>query len=402
MKPQAYDPDWAFHTALRSQAARWQRQQLLDAAQLAAVEAAYPLDYYRPVWPLRVGLFLFTWLGLAMAGGLAFLLTDYSPFAGGLLYAATCFGVLHLVIKERRFYHCGADNALLYAGLGTVGSLIFYIFSEFVWESHYYSHFSLANGYFAVPLLLVLLLLVAAAFRYADALVTAAAFATLLQLVTLAGMQSAWGQALLPFLIMGTAVGVLALYRTLALRLAGTSLADYYASCLLMLKVLALAVLYLGGNYLVVREGNAELRHASVSEQIPFALIFYILTASIPILYITLGLRRADRPLLLMGLLTLAFSLFTLRYYRSVLPPEIAAVAAGTFLTVAAGALLRALRPAHFGFTSLPDDEPRYFNLENLIQAQTAYTPTPGGAPATGGFEFGGGQSGGGGATGQF
>ena len=66
---------------------------------------------------------------------------------------------------------------------------------------------------------------------------------------------------------------------------------------------------------------------------------------------------------------------------------------------VAAGALLRTLRPARFDLTSLPDDEPRHFNLENLIHAQMAHAPS---APATGSFEFGGGQLGGGGATGPF
>jgi uncharacterized membrane protein YgcG len=81
------------------------------------------------------------------------------------------------------------------------------------------------------------------------------------------------------------------------------------------------------------------------------------------------------------------------------MPPEVAAVVAGLLLTGLAGTLLRALRPARFGLTSLPDDEPRHFNLENLIQAQTAHAPA---APAGGSFEFGGGQSGGGGATGQF
>lgn len=95
----------------------------------------------------------------------------------------------------------------------------------------------------------------------------------------------------------------------------------------------------------------------------------------------------------------LAFSIFTLRCYRSLLPPEITAVLAGAVLPITAGALLRALRSARFGLTSLPDDEPRHFNFENLIQAQTALAPS---APATGSFEFGGGQSGGGGATGQF
>ena len=398
MKLRAYNPEWAFHTALRERAARWQHQQLLSAAQLAAIETAYPLVYYRPVWPLRVGLFLFAWLGLGMASGFAFFLTGYSPLAAGMLYCAACFLLLELLIRDRRLYHCGADNALLYAGLGAAGGLIFYVFFTHVWPISLAQHLTLGNGYLALPLLLLLALLLAAALRYADALVTAAAFGTTLLLMAIAGLQGTLGQALLPFLMMATASGALALYRTLARRVAGTPLADYYAACFLTLKVLALTVFYLGGNYLVVREGNAALHSLSTSVQVPFAPVFYVLTAGIPLLYIVLGLRRADRPTLLVGLLMLVFSLYTLRHYRSLLPPEVAAVVGGVILTLLAGALLRALRPALFGFTSLPDDEPRYFNLENLIQTQTAHAP----AAPVGGFEFGGGQSGGGGATGQF
>jgi hypothetical protein len=399
MKLQAYDTAWAFGTALCTRVARWQRQQLLSSAQQADIEAAYPLDYYRPAWPLSVGLFIFTWLGLAMAGGFSFLITGNSPFAAGVLYCAACFGVLELLIRERRFYHAGPDNALLYSGLGAASGLVLYVFSEFIRPERQYYDFGLTSGYLAAPLLIILVVLAFAVLRYADALVTAAAFFTILLLVVIAALQSNLGQALLPFLLMGTAATVLVLRRVVARRLAGTHLADYYATCLLVLKVLGLAVFYLGGNYLVVREGNAELHHLMASEQVPFALLFYVFTAGIPFLYITWGLRRADRATLLLGLLALAFSLFTLRHYRSLLPPEIAALAAGVVLVVLAGALLRALRPARFGLTSLPDDEPQHFNLENLIQAQTAHAPA---APAAGGFEFGGGQSGGGGATGQF
>ena len=399
MKLRAYDPEWAFRTALRERAARWQHQQLLSTAQLAVIEAAYPLVYYRPAWPLCVGLFLFAWLGLSMAGGFSFLLTGNFPFAAAVVYGAACFAVLEMLIRERRFYHCGADNALLYAGLGAVGGLILYVFSTYVWPISLSEHFTLGSGYLAPPLLLLLALLLAAALRYADALVTAAAFGTMLLLVTITGLQSPLGQALLPFLMIATAAGALALHRTLARRVAGTPLADYYGACLLTLKVMTLAVFYLGGNYLVVREGNAALHSLPISVQVPFAPIFYVLTAGTPLLYIVLGLRRADRPTLLVGLLALVFSLYTLRHYHSLLPPEVAAVVGGIILTLLAGTLLRILRPARFGFTSLPDDEPRYFNHENLIQAKTAHSPA---APATGGFEFGGGQSGGGGATGQF
>jgi hypothetical protein len=395
MPLQAYKPEWAFSTALRERAARWQRQQLLSPMQLAAIEAAYPLDYYRPVWPLRVGLFLFAVLGLSMAGGFSALITGYSPLAATILHCFACFTVLELLIKSRRFYHAGADNALLYTGLATAIGLVVYISYEYIWPIHLNLHFT--PVYAIVPLLFILGLTLAATVRYADALVAAVATGVALLLVAIISIHIPFGLELLPFLAMGTAAGLLAIQRALVRRLAGTQLADYYANCLLMLKVLGLAILYLGGNYLVVREGNATLHSNSASEQVPFAPVFYVLTAGIPLLYITLGLRRADRPLLLMGLLALAFSIFTLRHYRSLMPPEIAAVAAGVVFTVVAGSLLRALRPARFGLTSLPDDEPRHFDLENLIQAQTAHVTS---APV--GFEFGGGQTGGGGATGQF
>ena len=393
----AYKPEWAFFTALRNRAARWQHQQLLSPEQLTAIEATYPLDYYRPVWALRVALFLFTLLGLSMTGSATFMFTHNSPLAAAMVHSAVCFVILELLIKQSRFYHAGVDNALLYTGLATAVGLTAYVSYEYIWPVHLGQQFSPA--YAIMPLLLALGMLLAAIVRYADALVTAAATGTALLLAALIIVLIPFGILLLPFLMMAAAGGLLALRRRLARRLAGTHLADYYASCLLMLKVLGLVVLYLAGNYLVVREGNAELEHDLVSTQIPFAPVFYILTAGIPLVYIGLGLRRADRTLLLMGLLALAFSVFTLRHYRSLLPPEVAAVAAGLLLTLLAGALLRALRPARFGLTSLPDDEPRHFNLENLIQAQTAHAPS---APASGGFEFGGGQSGGGGATGQF
>ena len=396
MNWQAYHPDWAFHTALRTRAARWQRQQLLSPAQLAAIEAAYPLPYYQPVWPVRVGLFIFTWIGLAMAGGFLALLTEgHYPFATGLVCGLACFGALELLIRERRFYHAGPDNALLYAGLGIAMGLIFYVFFKGGgWNT---SAFNLANTF--LPLMLVLILLLAAVVRYADVLATAAACVAVLLLVVLAAATIPPAILLLPFLVMAMAGAALLGRHPISRRLAGSALADYYANCLLVVKLLALTVFYLGGNYLVVRESYAELRHEFTSTQIPFAPVFYAFTAGVPLLYIWLGLRRADRPTLLLGLLALAFSLFTLRHYHSLLPPEIAALAGGLMLTVAAGTLLRYLRPARFGLTSLPDDEPRHFNLENLIQAQTAHAPT---APAAGSFAFGGGHSGGGGATGQF
>ena len=399
---QAYDPVWAFAANLREQAARWHRQALLDATQLAAIETAYPLPFYRPVWALRFGLFFFSWVGAAMATGFIalFVISSLGDKRGALIFlaallAAACFGVLEAIIRTTKVYRAGPDNLLLYYGLGAIGTFI-----SLVFDKDPFTNGETQNPVdLMLPLSITLTVLVGCVVRYADALVALLAVANTLALVCIIAIQSTWGTTLLPFIVVGSAVGLLLLYRTLSQRLAASVLADYYGSCLLMLKIGALVLLYLGGNYLMVREGNAALLQLETSTQVAFALLFYAFTALMPLVYIALGLRRADRTLLLMGLLTLAFSIFTLRYYRSVLPPEVAAVLAGTFLTALAGLGLRYLRPARFGLTSEPDDEPRHFDLENLIQAQTAHAP---GAPASGGFEFGGGHSGGAGAEGTY
>lgn len=175
----------------------------------------------------------------------------------------------------------------------------------------------------------------------------------------------------------------------------------YYRPSLLVLRALALAGFYLAGNYLIVREGNAELAGGyGPSPQVPLAPIFYLLTAAIPLLYLYLGLRRHDWLVLLVGVLAVAFSIFTVRYYHAIMPPELAATLAGLVLIGLSLAALRYLRTPRHGLTAAADDEATpHFNLESLVMAQTAHVPA---APTETGFQFGGGQSGGGGADSSY
>lgn len=400
MQLKAYDPTWAWHLLLRAQADRWQRRELLSAAQHAAIVAAYPLDYYRPAWPLRVALFFFTWLAISMGCGFAYPLFDLASDGGFPLmvliaaFCGGCFLVLELSIRSKKLFRAGVDNAMLYAALLAGVGLIFYVFTNGAPTAG--ADASLFAAFWPIgALLFTLALLLAAVVRYADAVVLVVAFVVFLALVAFVALfvHAAVGRAGLPFLLMLAAAAVYKLQQ----RFAARPDAYYYHSCLSTAKALALVFFYLAGNYFIVREGNAQLGNFA-SQQIPLAPLFYVLTAIIPLAYVVWGLRRHDRLLLLIGLLGLAFSLFTLRYYRSLLPPEIAATLGGAVLVAVAGATLRYLRPARHGLTSLPDDEPQHFNLESLVVAQTASVP---GAP-TPGFAFGGGQSGGGGATGQF
>ena len=333
MSLQAYPAAWADEEVTRAAADRWQRRGLLTPAQQAAIAAAYPLRYYRPHNWIRLLLLVATLLGAASGLGFLLLVTqaDFQAgtYAATILLAATA--LLEVLIKHSGHYRSGVDNALLYVAVLAWGSLLYELLNR-----------DLATPFFSISwLLLVLVVLLVALVRYADPVVAAACFAVALWLAVLVLMKSGPGRLLLPFGLMAIAGALLVALRQLPAR------ADYYyyRSAGLVLRALGLAGLYLAGNYLLVREGHARLLSSGgPPEQVALAPLFYVLTASVPVAYIGLGLRRHDRLLLGVGLLALAFSFFTLRYYRSLLPPEIAATLGGLVLLVGALAALRYLR----------------------------------------------------------
>ena len=390
MNLKAYPESWATNDACRAAAARWQRQGLLSPVQRSAIEAASPSDYFQPVWWLRVGLFLAACFGISSAAGFLVLLTEFKgPLATGIVLLLGSVATLELFIRSSRHYRSGLDNALLYTALLAWGFVVGYSLADSTFDS-------LASRWLWGWLLLVLAALVLALLRYADALVAAATFAVALALLANLLLQSSWGRLLLPFAGMAAAGALLLALRPVPAR------ADYwyYRSAYLTLRALALAVLYLAGNYLVVREGNAALLGGgSPSAEIPFAGLFWFFTFAVPLLYLVLGLRRHDRLLLWLGVLALAFSVFTVRIYHSLLPPALAATLAGTVLLAVALLALRYFRTPRHGLTAQADDEVRPpVNLESFITLETAHVAA---APVPG-FEFGGGHTGGGGAEGQY
>ena len=391
MNVKAYPPAWAQGAALRAAAGQWRRRGLLTPDQQTAIEAAHPADYYRPNNWLRVILFGATLLGAG--SGLSFFASvtgfKLSPTVYSILMALAAVIALELIIKNARHYRSGVDNALLYSALLAWGFFLAYALRHVLSDS-------LSSPMLWLWLLPMLLALLVALVRYADPAVAAATFVAALALLADMLLQSGVGRLLLPFAVMAAAGALLVALWRLPAR------ADYfyYRSAGLVLQVLDLATFYLAGNYLVVREGNAELLGGGrPSAEIPLAGLFWVFTAGIPLLYIGLGLRRHDRLPLTMGMLALGFSVFTLRHYHSLLPPAVAATLGGAVLLAGALAALRYLRTPHHGFTAAPDEEAGFsLNLETFITAQTAHAPA---APEAG-FQFGGDRSGGGGAEGRF
>ena len=387
MSTKAYPAAWADDEATRTAADRWQRRGLLTPAQQAAIDAAHPVGYYRPHNWIRLLLLIATLFGAASGLGFLLLATEFKCSSGvyAALVALAAIALLEVIVKRSQHYRSGVDNALLYIAVVAWGCLVY----ELTDNAFSLSFISITW------LLLVLAVLLAALVRYADPVVAAACFIAALWLAALILMHSKLGRLLLPFGLMAIVGALLLALRQLPAR------ADYYyyRSAGLVLRALGLAGLYLAGNYLLVREGHAALlTSGGPSGQVALAPLFYLLTAGIPLVYIGLGLRRHDRLLLTVGLLTLAFSLFTLRYYRSLLPPEIAATLGGLLLLLGALAALRYLRTPRHGLTAEADEStPPQFNLESMVVAQTVHVAAP-----EAGYEFGGGQSGGGGAEGSY
>ncbi|GAA4012100.1 hypothetical protein GCM10022408_25860 [Hymenobacter fastidiosus] len=407
MNRKAYNEQGIFNRLVQPTVRRWCKSGLISAEQAQAIRPAFASGFYRPHLFVRIALFLFTGFAGLAASSLVFLFVNESLTVGNqafelrllpgcLIAGAGAYFLLEQLIRTHHLYRSGTDNALLYLALGYWLTALG-LFYGIVFRQALDFDLLMARGLLALLLLPGWLLLLAAVVRYADPLVSVGAYGLYLVIIAVFTLQFSLGKALLPFVLMLAAAGSYQLVRRLTRR----SDYLYYRTCLRIAKALSLGCFYLGGNYLVVREANAALNDLPTSIQISFAPLFYLFTAAIPLVYLTLGLRRADRIFLCTGLLTLAFSLYTYRFYRQLLPPEWALTLGGALLVLLAGGAMRYLRTPKHGLTAEPADrpDPELLNLESLALAHVAESgrqvPEPG-------FRFGGGSSGGGGAEGRY
>ena len=278
------------------------------------------------------------------------------------------------MIKDKQHYKSGADAALLWISGGClIGGFTILLGNDISITALAY---------------VVLLLSTYFTLRFADTLFAIVAFLALLYCTFNLFMHT---RLFLPFLMMGVSFGV---YYVM-----GRIKAKYHANCLLAIRVCALLTLYLGGNYFVIRQVN-EAFYDDAS--LPAAGMFWISTVIIPLVYIYLGLRKKDRVLLRSGLILIAAIVFTVRYYHSVAPLEIAMTVGGLIMILFAYSIMRYLKAPKHGFTAEPEEDENpleALQIESLVIAQT-FHQAPG--PGKDQFDFGGGSGSGGGASGEF
>lgn len=180
---------------------------------------------------------------------------------------------------------------------------------------------------------------------------------------------------------------------------------NYHYKGVLLANSFCLILFYLSCNYLTVRELSVMLLGNKIhpGEDIPFAFFFYAFTIIVPIVYLAQAIKTKDRIMLWISFLAIGFSIYTIRFYYSVLPIEVALTLGGLVLFTLAYLSTKKLKDNESGLTFKPDrinNSNAFLNAEMLIVAsQFGLKPeTPNESP----MEYGGGGFSGGGSGGSF
>ena len=395
----AYNEQWIYNREILAQAERWYRQKLLSDEQIAAVRQVYPVGFRQTNSFIEIGLFLFTTVAILAS----YLLP--SSIVSGLLSDQTTYGIFNvafgigvgivgqLLINRRLLYRNGIDNAFVAT---LVGFLAFGL-NQF-----------LPNGLsVATHCLVTLPLLVLVLWYYGDTLIGFFALATFYTFIFDKLIKYSWGKDVLPFAMMGVS---LLLYLAVRQIIRQNPKQVYYTDPLNLAQWIALIVLAASGNYFVVRELNGLLLETSlirsrqlVAPEIGLSWLFWLLTFTIPTIYLWQGLLKKNRMLIILGVLGWIAAVMTLHEYIALVPLNVALAIGGFVLIGIAVAGIQYLRPGtpdrlQLGFTDVPDDDSPNDLLNNMgtlasIQATTDAQHTPRNDVRFGGGEFGGGGS---------
>ncbi|GLU52440.1 hypothetical protein [Dyadobacter frigoris] len=372
-----YNETWIINLNIQNISQSWLKKNLITLKQLEQITTDFPESFYKPGIFVKTGLFLFTILAGSFFSGFISLFflensTDKIFTVISIVCAICYFFALEYAIKDRKLFHSGIDNALLYMAAVAALVPVFLTFDHLkIWQ--YCLIVLIVNSFLVI--------------RYADILIAFISVAALYVMFANIILASPQLKPILPFCLM--------LISAIIYFLNQADYGLYYKNCQLVIKTVALMVFYLGGNYYVVREGNALLADllTPIAPQIPFSALFYILTTTIPLTYIYFGLKNKDRILLITGLLTTAFSAFTYRYYFDIIPMEIILILAGFVLIILTISCIYYFKTARFGLSDEKSEGQNIANLEALLIAHQF-----GQAPTGDHLNFGGGDFGGGGA----
>jgi uncharacterized membrane protein YgcG len=374
----AYNSDELNAKLIKEKAEIWQKKGLISIDKLNEIKAHYLTSFYSPNVFMRVGGFLFCSILVFATFGLFGLIGGLSSGFTFLLFITgfACILALELMIKSKH-YRSGIDDALLYCGLGFLMAGFANLFKIEVNELSFLGLF--------LPLLII------AAIRYTDSLITAIAYCFLMAIIVLS-LQKYWKGDPSVYSVIFAVFGAISYF--FAQEIQKNEASRFWKNNLDVIETLSLIVFYASCNYYVLQKVNEIYFN---NPTVALAPLFWFLTFFIPISYIYQGLKQRNRLLLSMGLLAIAAGVGTFRYYFHVVPMEVAAIVGGAVLLAFAYFTIQYLKRHKTPFTYEEDGEkPFYHHAESLIIAQSlGGTPEQdGGKPQFGGGDFGGGGAG--------
>ena len=385
----AYNEVWLYNLEVVKETKGWLKAKLIDEPEFKTISENYTTSFYHPNFVIRLLIFIATLIGLSGATGvLALIILDTNEMVisiGCLFYGIGSFVILDkTIIQNNKHYKSGLTEALMYHACGfTIGG------------------FAGLFDFEILPLLAISLVTLSfAAYRYLDLLTTVASFFTLAYL--LFHLFFDWGgifQQIIPFMFILIFIPIYLLIK----KWKSTERLSIWNNNFIIIESLSLLMIYLAGNYLVVRELSVNMIGLSleIGEDIPYAFLFYTLTVLIPVAYLYVGIVNKDIVILRTSLLVLAFSVFTFKYYYGFDHPEIILTISGIILLAIALLLFNYLKVIRNGFTreNLISEKWTNMNAEAFVISQTL-----GGnqVKVDGSFQGKGGSFGGGGSSGSF
>lgn len=336
------------------------KSKLLSKEQWLQIKKEFASNLYTPSIFMKALFFIFFYIGLTtLIGPFAQIFSDIG--VTGYRILSVILGMLILLMIEklsiRKIHHfkSGEIEAGIYSSLSLIAFAI------------------LGSDPSLIIFATVGFILTAfAAVRYLDllSLVVALGFFGWLLFQTITAMGPT-AEALMPFLFMGTSGILFWGSHKLQLKLNNLIFDDQFV----ILKFIALLFFYVSGNYFVVREMSISLMGLQLGAQgdIPIAMVFYLLTALVPMGVLYWGIRQKSILWIRTGLLTMALSIVTFKYYFFLAYPMLTVTILGAVLIVIALVFFNYLKQARSGFTRevLLRDKWQSSDLTALIASQT-------------------------------
>jgi uncharacterized membrane protein YgcG len=315
------------------------KSQVISQVQLDGIKNKVKSNLYSPSIFMRILLFILSLIGLSTVLGPVALIMGIDSEVGIRVEAFVVgFSILLLLdfvlIKESKHYKSGVTEAALVVGL--------VLFSGgLLGEPNYNPIIYLVYG-LAITLFAAIRYLNSAGLIAALGFVGAIVFQVLYNFGGLA-------QALIPFAIMVLYALLFWGIKKLQSQKPSFIFDDYFT----LSKVFCLLMVYVAGNYFVVRELSVELMGVNIEPggDIPFAFLFYFFTGFIPLGYLFYGIKRKSILFIRVALLTVVLSIITLKIYFSLGAPIVTITLSGAIMIGLALVLLRYLKEPKYGFT---------------------------------------------------